>query len=128
MILERNSEKSLVELGMERDCLAANGAPYFLKDRLMEQSDAYRMWICEICGVPAIVQKGKTTGDCKLCGLNRVTKIKIPYGTKLIMQELMGMNIIPRIFVTPHGEVQVKPLDDAGREEVAKLREAASKK
>lgn len=113
--------------GMERDCLAGNGAPYFLKDRLMEQSDAYRMWKCDICGLPVVVQKGKLTGECKICGLNRVSKIKIPYGTKLIMQELMAMNIVPRIFTTPHGEVRVKPLDDAGRDEIAKLRAEAIK-
>ena len=127
MMLGGNAEKSPVEKGMERDCLAGNGAPYFLKDRLMEQSDAYRMWKCDICGLPVVVQKGKLTGECRICGLNRVSKIKIPYGTKLIMQELMAMNIVPRIFTTPHGEVRVKPLDDAGREEIAKLRAEAIK-
>lgn len=36
---------------MERDCMISHGASAFLKERLMDVSDAFRVHICEICGL-----------------------------------------------------------------------------
>jgi DNA-directed RNA polymerase II subunit RPB2 len=82
---------------MEVDTLSAQGASNFLVDRLMEQSDEFKMWVCEICGLPAI-HDGEE-GCCNVCNTTKVKQIRIPYGTKLLTQELMGMGIATRMLV-----------------------------
>jgi DNA-directed RNA polymerase II subunit RPB2 len=90
---------------MEKDCLLGQGAARFSRDRLMEQSDEYKTWVCSVCGLPAFTESRGTIKECRVCGVNNVVMIKLPYGTKLASQELMSMNIVPRIITTPY-EVQ----------------------
>lgn len=87
---------------MERDCILGQGSARFARDRLMEQSDEFRMWMCDICGLPAHVEKEGEIRECRLCGTTKVSKIKLPYGSKLIGQELMVANIVPRLLTNPH--------------------------
>jgi DNA-directed RNA polymerase beta subunit len=96
---------------MERDCLLAQGCSWFTKDRMVEQSDETTLWFCKICGLPALttVIKGEDgnrdqiKSECRICQDNKIAMIKIPYGTKLFMQELGAMNIIVRVMMTPYG-------------------------
>jgi DNA-directed RNA polymerase II subunit RPB2 len=92
---------------MERDCIISHGMARFLKERLMETADAYTTRICNTCGFFAqrmlkkdnrsyatvhdiyFCQNCKTDGD--------VHKIRIPYAFKLLIQEMMSMNVAPRI-------------------------------
>ena len=95
---------------MERDCLLANGCPAFVRDRLMEQSDEYKMHYCKVCGLPATVVKGnpvegiEESKECKVCQSKDIAHVRLPYATKLLMFEFMGMGIVFRVLTDPYEE------------------------
>jgi len=83
---------------MERDCMAAHGSARFTKERLYDVSDKYEVFACHKCGMFAIYNNQQHLHLCKTCG-NRVSfaRVKIPYACKLLFQELITMNIAPRL-------------------------------
>ncbi|EEB05618.1 DNA-directed RNA polymerase III complex subunit Rpc2 [Schizosaccharomyces japonicus yFS275] len=90
---EGRSRDGGLRLGeMERDCLIAYGASQLLLERLMLSSDAFEVDVCENCGLLGY------KGWCNSCESSKhVVKMTIPYAAKLLFQELMSMNIIPRL-------------------------------
>ncbi len=94
---------------MERDSLLAHGISKFLKEKLLDNSDAYSTYVCDICGLFAqrLFKKDNQSHSsihdlyyCAACkNYTKISKVMIPYAFKLVLQEMMAMNIAPRIRV-----------------------------
>jgi len=94
---------------MERDAMIAHGLGKFLKERLLETSDVYHCHVCNKCGLFAQRMLRNDTinspskKDVYYCGACKnytdISKIRIPYAFKLFIQELLAINICPRIRV-----------------------------
>ena len=86
---------------MERDCLIAHGAAGLMKERFFFGSDPYRVHVCNQCGLFAIANLSKNTFTCNAtpeCATASFSQHYIPYAMKLLIQELISMCIVPRLF------------------------------
>lgn len=90
---EGRSRDGGLRLGeMERDCVIAYGASQLLLERLMISSDAFEVDVCNKCGLMGY------NSWCTTCkGSENIIKMTIPYAAKLLFQELLSMNIAPRL-------------------------------
>ena len=83
---------------MERDCLIGHGAAMLLRDRLLEESDKYTLYICETCGQVAYYDMKQRKYVCKLCeDKARISPVIVSYAFKLLLQELMSLCISPKL-------------------------------
>lgn len=83
---------------MERDCMISHGASRFTKERVYDVSDAFEAHVCRDCGAFAAYNKKHHIYNCNMCeNTVNFAKVHIPYACKLMFQELMTMNIAPRI-------------------------------
>nr|XP_027068856.1 DNA-directed RNA polymerases IV and V subunit 2-like [Coffea arabica] len=86
---------------MERDCLIAHGAASNLHERLFTLSDSSEMHICRKCKSMAnVIQRSVFGGRkirgpfCRFCeSAEDIVKVNVPYGAKLLSQELFSMGI-----------------------------------
>jgi DNA-directed RNA polymerase II subunit RPB2 len=106
---------------MERDAILSHGASNFLYERLITMSDAYTATFCAHCGDFAkfIINGSSGRGECRVCdekGLPKdVRKKTIPYVYKLLVQLMMGAQILIRF--DPTKNPPSKEDDDKEEEE-----------
>jgi DNA-directed RNA polymerase II subunit RPB2 len=88
---------------MERDCIISHGSTAVLRERLFEQSDPFCTAVCANCGmlaqVPALgMQVRNAETYCRNCKTGaHVNMVRMPYAFKLLVQEMMAMNVVPRL-------------------------------
>lgn len=83
---------------MERDCICSHGASRFNKGRLYDASDAFSVHVCKCCGMIAAFNDEKHIHHCRMCdNIIDFDYVELPYSCKLMFQELISMNIAPRI-------------------------------
>ena len=79
------------------------GAASVLRERLFEQSDPFFGIVCTKCGFIAQTEsKGMNVRNvqrhCNLCETGKhCLEVKFPFAFKLLLQELMAMQISPRL-------------------------------
>jgi DNA-directed RNA polymerase subunit B len=83
---------------MERDCLIGHGAAMLLRDRLLEESDKYTLYICENCGHIAYYDMKQRKYVCRLCeDKAKISPVIVSYAFKLLLQELMSLCVAPKL-------------------------------
>ena len=79
---------------MEVECCLSHGSMHFLKERFMECSDNYRVFVCKKCGMMATVNPEKNVYSCTACkNITHFAEVRIPYASKLLFQEVQTMGI-----------------------------------
>jgi|TARA_B100000315_G_scaffold42044_1_gene36974 DNA-directed RNA polymerase subunit B len=83
---------------MERDCLISYGASMVLKDRLLDEADKAELYVCEECGLIAYYDTKQHRYVCRICGdPSKISTVVVAYAFKLLLQEMMSLNITPRL-------------------------------
>ena len=83
---------------MERDCMISHGASRFTKGRIYDASDAFSVFVCSKCGMIASFNNKEHIHYCNTCSnRNDFKYVELPYACKLMFQELITMNVAPRI-------------------------------
>ena len=103
---------------MERDGIIAHGVSHFLQESMMVRGDEYYMAVCNKTGTIAIYNSMRdlfispmADGPIKFTGnllsemnIQKMTRfgrsfsiVRVPYSFKLLMQELMTMNVTMRV-------------------------------
>jgi len=89
--LEGRSRDGGLRFGeMERDCMLAHGASSFIQERLFKVSDPYS---APVCMNPDCGQIAAGVDQCHSCGEDSIETTRMPYATKLLVQELQSMNL-----------------------------------
>jgi DNA-directed RNA polymerase subunit B len=83
---------------MERDCLIGHGAAMLLRDRLLEESDKYTLYVCENCGYISYYDLKQRKYVCRICeDKAKISPVIVSYAFKLLLQELMSLCVAPKL-------------------------------
>ena len=93
-----NTHNFLANGVVSHNCMISHGTVGFLKERMFNCSDKYYIWIDKETGMISPVNPGKNEYKSLFSdNTTKFAKIQIPYSSKLLLQELMSMGILPRI-------------------------------
>ena len=83
-----------------------------LRDRLLENSDAYIMYVCRKCGHIAWFNANKRKFECPIHGTDGdVVPVKVPYAFKLLLQEITSLMIKPKLLISDISSVVEREVD-----------------
>ena len=99
--------------GDGEDAVICHGASKFMLDRMFYNSDKYFVPVCLNCGSIAIPKTNRAYGVsvhrqdwCPMCERrSRVKRVRMPYATKLCLQELMALHVMPRVRLSNHSKI-----------------------
>jgi len=84
---------------MERDCLISHGTSMLIKDRLLDESDRIVVPVCSKCGLVAMKDFERRRVVCPICGDVPCYDIEMSYAFKLLLDELKGMCVMPKLIM-----------------------------
>lgn len=85
---------------MEIECQWSHGMLHFLKERFMECSDNYRVFVCRSCGMMATCNPDRKIYSCSACSnITSFAEIRLPYACKLLFQEIQTMAIATKFLI-----------------------------
>ena len=68
------------------------------RDRLLEESDKYTLYICENCGQIAYFDMKQRRYVCRICDEKaKISPVIVSYAFKLLLQELQSLCITPKL-------------------------------
>jgi DNA-directed RNA polymerase beta subunit len=83
---------------MERDGIVAHGASLFLKERMLDVSDNFRVFPCKKCGLIAVANPEKNIYHCGSCKTSAdICQVRLPYSMSLLLKELESMSVALRL-------------------------------
>ncbi len=80
--------------------IIAHGTAQLMQERTFLNSDAYRVHVCNTCGLIAVADLVKSAFCCLACKTSTISQVYLPYAMKLLIQELMSMQIAPRMLTS----------------------------
>jgi len=83
---------------MERDGLLSQGVSAFIKERLLDNSDNFQLYVCKKCGMPALNNIRTGLARClndKCPG--EPCPVRVPFAFNLLAQELASVNVAVRL-------------------------------
>ena len=83
---------------MERDGLLSQGVAAFIKERLLDYSDNFQLFVCKKCGMPALnnIKTGVSRCFNSECS-GEPCPVRVPFAFNLMLQELNAVGIALRL-------------------------------